>query len=73
MADSKSVIGLDIGIGIITTIASLKFSINRQCIVNVFSSHENQGIRVQRRHGQEGLDVAHQEINSANFLTHVIH
>lgn len=58
MADSKrkSVIGLDIGIGIITMIASLNFTINRQCIVHVFSSHENQG-KVWGRLGQEGLDV----------------
>lgn len=56
MEYSKSVIGLYIGIGTITMIASL----NRQCIVHVFSSHENQGIRVWRRLGQEGLDVDHQ-------------
>lgn len=60
MADSKSVIELYIGIGIITTIASLNFTINRQCIVHIFSSHENQGIRVWRRLGQEGLDMDHQ-------------
>lgn len=55
MADSKFVIGFYIGIGIITTIASLNVAINRQCIVHVFSSHENQGIRVWRRLGQEGF------------------
>lgn len=60
MADSKSVRGLYISIGIITTIVSLNFTINRQCIVHVLSSHENQGIRVWRRLGQEGLDVDNQ-------------
>lgn len=60
MADSKSVLGLYIGIGIITTTASLTFTINRQCIVHVFSSHENQGITVWRRLGQKGLDADHQ-------------
>lgn len=62
MADSKrkSVVGLDIGIGITTMIASLYFTINRQCIVHAFSSHENEGIKVWGRLGQEGLDVDHQ-------------
>lgn len=59
MADSKRN-WLDIGIGIITTIASLNFTINRQCIVHVFSSHENQGIKVWGRLGQDGLDVNYQ-------------